>query len=872
MNLLHHAVEHLPALLTVGYDGVALTVASEPYAATQHIHGVDVLHPLGVNRRKQALPFVFAEVLARLFESGFQGVVFAERHFEHSVLHLVHIEHPAKLGGDDPARLAVEHPYVEVAVERLYPRVVELGLEVRVLGDDFLRKVVYHVHNLVVDIQPVQHLAALLVYHLALGVHDIVVAQHLLPHREVAAFHILLCALYLLGDEAVCDGLRVVKVHSLGDGFHLVAAEKPCDVVLHGDVERGAAGVALPAASASQLVVDSSAVVTLGAYDAQSAELHHLLVLRVALHLVFGVVLPVLLPRLPDLVADAVDMGGRHLYDIEGIPFPLKPRLGEIIRVAAQHDVRAAPRHVGGDGHRADLARLSDDFRLVLVVLGVQDLVAYALAFEQIGKLLGFLHAHRAHQHGLSALVALHDVIDNRVELAAHMGVDAVVLVLSPARLVRGDGDDIQRVYALELVLFRLGGARHARELAVHPEKVLESDCGEGLVLVLDCDALLRLHRLVQTVVVASADEHASRELVHNQNLAVGHDVVAVALHDEVRLQRALDVAVLVGVLGVGDVEHPEISLRLRDAVVGEHDGLFLLVDGVILGRERADKRVGGLVELVGLVAPARDDERRARLVDEDGVHLVDDGEVEPALHLEALALHHVVAQKIEAELVVGAVGDVAGIGGALVVRGLSRDDDADGKPHETVHFAHPRRVAGGEVIVDGHHMDAVARERVEIGGKHRNQRLAFARRHLGDSALVQRDCAHDLLEEGAQPQHPVARLAHCGVGVIEHIVELFAARDARPELLRHARQFLVGQLFILVRERVHLPRHAADFVQFPFVFVENPSHFLSFRACARIRARIADCLCIRAPDSHATRARTAPYNLHDKAISLKWQ
>ena len=52
----------------------------------------------------------------------------------------------------------------------------------------------------------------------------------------------------------------------------------------------------------------------------------------------------------------------------------------------------------------------------------------------------------------------------------------------------------------------------------------------------------------------------------------------------------------------------------------------------------------------------------RARLVDEDGVDFVDDREIVAALdHLLEMELH-IVAQIVEAELVVGGVGHVAGI------------------------------------------------------------------------------------------------------------------------------------------------------------------------------------------------------------------
>ena len=58
-----------------------------------------------------------------------------------------------------------------------------------------------------------------------------------------------------------------------------------------------------------------------------------------------------------------------------------------------------------------------------------------------------------------------------------------------------------------------------------------------------------------------------------------------------------------------------------------------------------------------------RDDQRRARLVDEDVVDLVDDREaalaLDPLLELD----DHVVAEVVEAELVVRAVRHVGGVG-----------------------------------------------------------------------------------------------------------------------------------------------------------------------------------------------------------------
>ena len=56
-------------------------------------------------------------------------------------------------------------------------------------------------------------------------------------------------------------------------------------------------------------------------------------------------------------------------------------------------------------------------------------------------------------------------------------------------------------------------------------------------------------------------------------------------------------------------------------------------------------------------------DKRGAGLIDQYGVHLVHYGVVKLPLHHLGFVDHHVVPEVVKAELVVGAVGDVAGVG-----------------------------------------------------------------------------------------------------------------------------------------------------------------------------------------------------------------
>ncbi len=106
-------------------------------------------------------------------------------------------------------------------------------------------------------------------------------------------------------------------------------------------------------------------------------------------------------------------------------------------------------------------------------------------------------------------------------------------------------------------------------------------------------------------------------------------------------------------VLGAVEVVDAEEALGLGDAELGDRDGLVLLVElvvevgdelllasagpcpsgvlpGIIVRREPRELDV----ELGRLFGRAGDDQRRARLVDQDVVDLVDDRERMPALDL----------------------------------------------------------------------------------------------------------------------------------------------------------------------------------------------------------------------------------------------
>ena len=124
-------------------------------------------------------------------------------------------------------------------------------------------------------------------------------------------------------------------------------------------------------------------------------------------------------------------------------------------------------------------------------------------------------------------------------------------------------------------------------------------------------------------------------------------------------------------------------------------------------------------------------------------------------------------------------------------------------RPEEAVDLAHPLAVAAGEVVVDRHHVDALAGERVEVDRQGRHQGLALAGAHLGDGALVKDHAADELHVEVALAQGALGRLADGGEGRHQDIVQGLAGGELGLEVLRAGAELLVGQGLQLGLHRV---------------------------------------------------------------------
>ncbi len=270
---------------------------------------------------------------------------------------------------------------------------------------------------------------------------------------------------------------------------------------------------------------------------------------------------------LPDLLAELFDEClSQFLLRVGVIPvfhFLFRQTLGQVLGVAAEHDVGPAAGHVGGDGDGLVAAGLGDDVGLQFMEFGVQDLMRNAILFEHPGEDLGFFNRDGPHQGGLSFAMTLFDLGDHRLKFFLPGLVNAIRVILPLQSLIGGDHNAVQIVDLLELVGLGVGGARHAGQFGVHPEIILKGDGRERLVFPLDLDALFRLHGLVQSVGPAPSRHEASGELIDDDHLIVPHHVIDVDGEKLLGLQRLQDMMTVFDGVHLVHVRDTKQSCRL---------------------------------------------------------------------------------------------------------------------------------------------------------------------------------------------------------------------------------------------------------------------------------------------------------------------
>ena len=174
-------------------------------------------------------------------------------------------------------------------------------------------------------------------------------------------------------------------------------AETFREVVFERYEEERRPGVSLTSATTSQLIVDTAGFVPFGTDDVKTAESDDLFLFGIGNFFVFFEVFAIFVSDFFLLFGYILNIRSRNVYHVVGIAVVAEVLYSHEFGVTAEQYIRSAPRHVGGYRNRAFLTRLSDNFRLALMVLCVK-YVVFDLVFDQpAGNLFRFLYRNRTY-------------------------------------------------------------------------------------------------------------------------------------------------------------------------------------------------------------------------------------------------------------------------------------------------------------------------------------------------------------------------------------------------------------------------------------------------------------------------------------------
>ena len=216
-----------------------------------------------------------------------------------------------------------------------------------------------------------------------------------------------------------------------------------------------------------------------------------------------------------------------------------------LANLGRQLDIGTTTSHIRSDGDSTEpVGRLTckgHDVSFLLVQLGVQHLMRNLAKGEHTRKQLTDFHGCRTHKRRTSALAHLGDFGDDSVVLLALGLVDAVVHIVADDRAVGGNFHDVQLVDIPELTSLGDGCTRHARQLVIHAEVVLQRDGGKSLRSSLHFHVLLSLDSLMQAIAPTATFHDAARLFIHNLDLAIDDDVFLVEVEHRVSFQQLLN-------------------------------------------------------------------------------------------------------------------------------------------------------------------------------------------------------------------------------------------------------------------------------------------------------------------------------------------
>ena len=160
---------------------------------------------------------------------------------------------------------------------------------------------------------------------------------------------------------------HIIALHHSGDTIHAIPTKTAHQIILKREIKLGLAGVSLTTRTATELIINTSAFVTLGTYNTQTSCIKYVLTLFLA-NLICGSFC-------------ICELLSRCLFRIDALL--TKQIFGQNIRISTKQNIRTAAGHVRRNGNGTFSTRLRNNLCFSLMELCVQNTVRNALLFEK---------------------------------------------------------------------------------------------------------------------------------------------------------------------------------------------------------------------------------------------------------------------------------------------------------------------------------------------------------------------------------------------------------------------------------------------------------------------------------------------------------
>ena len=248
------------------------------------------------------------------------------------------------------------------------------------------------------------------------------------------------------------------------------------------------------------------------------------------------------------------------------------------VRIAAQKNIGTTTCHVGCDGNRTLTTSLSDNLRLALMELSIQNVMLNATLRKNARNTLGVVNRNGTNQHWLTILVTLFDVSYNSLKLSVNGAIDQVIQVLTLNRAIRWNNLNRNVINLTELCVLGHCSTGHTGELVVHEEVVLERNSCQSLVFFTYLNVLFCLNCLVKTLRITTAFHDTTSKLINNLDFTVDDNILLVTMEHVLSLQCLLQVIYQLARLIVVDVVNVKSTLDLLETNLCCCDGVLCLV------------------------------------------------------------------------------------------------------------------------------------------------------------------------------------------------------------------------------------------------------------------------------------------------------